>query len=124
MTTFVLDMKVTGEWGLNKLYAGVHWAVRKRQAEEIHQLVQTMLRQKHIPRKTFQKPVSVRISYNSRLDIDNHGYLSKLIIDGLKGYLIQDDTRRYIRALHQCFWNGEGIWVEILEKGEEPYNLS
>ena len=119
MIAFVLDLDVTGEWGLNKLYAGVHWSKRKRQAEQIHGLVQTTLKQKRIPRKMFSKPVSVRISYNSRLDIDNHGYLSKLIIDGLKGYLIEDDRRKYIRALHQCFWSGEGVLVEIFEKGEE-----
>ena len=119
MIAFVLDLEVTGEWGLNKLYAGVHWSKRKHQAEQIHGLVQTTLKQKRIPRKTFSKPVSVRISYNSRLDIDNHGYLSKLIIDGLKGYLIEDDRRKYIRALHQCFWSGEGVLVEVFEKGEE-----
>mgnify|MGYP005787302739 CR=1 FL=1 len=119
MIAFVLDLEVTGEWGLNKLYAGVHWSKRKHQAEQIHGLVQTTLRQKRIPRKMFSKPVSVRISYNSRLDIDNHGCLSKLIIDGLKGYLIEDDRRKYIRALHQCFWSGEGVLVEIFEKGEE-----
>lgn len=119
MIAFVLDLDVTGEWGLNKLYAGVHWSKRKHQAEQIHGLVQTTLKQKRIPRKMFSKPVSVRISYNSRLDIDNHGYLSKLIIDGLKGYLIEDDRRKYIRALHQCFWSGEGVLVEIFEKGEE-----
>lgn len=119
MIAFVLDLDVTGEWGLNKLYAGVHWSKRKHQAEQIHGLVQTTLKQKRIPRKVFTKPVNVRISYNSRLDIDNHGYLSKLIIDGLKGYLIEDDRRKYIRALHQCFWSGEGVLVEIFEKGEE-----
>lgn len=119
MIAFILDLDVTGEWGLNRLYAGVHWSKRKCQAEQIHGLVRATLVKKRIPRKAFTKPVNVRISYNSRLDIDNHGYLSKLIIDGLKGYLLEDDRRRYIRGLHQCFWEGKGVLVEIFEKGEE-----
>lgn len=116
MIKFVVDFKVTGEYGMNKLYSGVHWTVRKRQADFIHSLVQTTLYANKIPRKLFSKPVKVTISYNSRLDIDNHGYLSKLIIDGLKGYLITDDTKKYLVELDQKFWNEEGIQVEVQEK--------
>lgn len=43
------------------------------------------------PAQGFYKAGKCTLSYNSRLDIDNHGYLSKLIIDGLKGYLLEDD---------------------------------
>ena len=116
MISFVIDFKVTGEYGMNKLYAGVHWTVRKRQADYIHSLVQTTLYVNKVPRELFKRPVKVTISYNSRLDIDNHSYLSKLIIDGLKGYLIQDDTKKYLVGLNQQFWNGDGIKVEIEEK--------
>ena len=116
MIKFVVDFKVTGEYGMNKLYSNCHWTVRKRQADFIHSLVQTTLYANKIPKKLFSKPVKVTISYNSRLDIDNHGYLSKLIIDGLKGYLITDDTKKYLVELDQKFWNGEGIQVEVQEK--------
>lgn len=121
MIKFILDFKVTGEYGFNKIYAGVHWAKRKKQADYIHSLVQSTLYFKKIPKKTFEKPVKVTISYNSKLDIDNHGYLSKLIIDGLKGYLIEDDKREYMVSLEQKFWTGEGILVEIQEKNLSDY---
>lgn len=116
MISFVIDFKVTSEYGMNKLYSGVHWTVRKRQADYIHSLVQTILYMNKVPRKPFKRPVKVSISYNSRLDIDNHSYLSKLIIDGLKGYLIEDDTRKYLINLEQKFWSGQGILVEVEEK--------
>ena len=116
MIKFTIDFKVTGEYGMNKLYAGVHWTVRKRQADYIHSLVQTTLYANKIPKKLFEKPVKVTISYNSRLDIDNHSYLSKLIIDGLKGYLITDDTKKYMVSLEQKFWQGDGILVQVEEK--------
>lgn len=116
MVQFIIDFKVTGEYGMNKLYAGVHWTVRKRQADFIHSLVQTTLYANKVPKLPFKRPVKVTISYNSKLDIDNHSYLSKLIVDGLKGYLIEDDKRKYLVELDQQFWEGEGILVEVEEK--------
>jgi hypothetical protein len=116
MISFVIDFKVDSTYGMNKLYAGTHWTKRKRQADFIHSLVQTTLYANKVPRMPFNKPVRVCISYNSRLDIDNHSYLSKLIIDGLKGYLIEDDTKKYLVELNQKFWNGNGILVEVYVK--------
>ena len=116
MVKFTIDFKVTGEYGMNKLYAGVHWTTRKRQADFIHSLVQSTLYINKIPRTLFKNPVKVTISYNSKLDIDNHSYLSKMIVDGLKGYLIQDDTRKYLISIEQKFWSGKGILVEVEEK--------
>jgi hypothetical protein len=113
MISFVIDFKVTGEYGMNKLYSGTHWTIRKRQADFIHSLVQTTLYTNKVPKRLFKKPVKVTISYNSRLDIDNHSYLSKLIIDGMKDYLITDDTRKYLVNLEQKFWTEKGILVEV-----------
>ena len=121
MISFVIDFKVTGDYGMNKLYSGVHWTIRKRQADYMHSLVQTALYVNKVPKKLFTKPVKVSISYNSKLDIDNHGYLSKLIIDGLKGWLITDDKRKYLVELDQKFWNGDGILVEVNEKNLKQY---
>lgn len=115
MTSFVIDFKVTSEYGMNKLYAGVHWTVRKRQADYIHSLVQTALYVNKVPKKIYKRPVKVIIYYNSKLDIDNHGYLSKLIIDGMKGWLIEDDKRKYVVELDQRFYDGQGILVEVCE---------
>ena len=31
----------------------------------------------------------------------------------MKGWLIQDDTKKYVSELDQKFWSGNGILVEI-----------
>lgn len=103
---------------MNKIYAGVHWSKRKKQAEEIHALVRYELYRQKIPRKPFEKPVEIIFKYNSRLDVSNHGYLSKLIEDALKGYLIVDDSRKYVKRIVQEFWDGDGICVEVREEGK------
>ena len=106
---------MNGNYGLNKIYAGQHWSKRRKTAEEIHQLVACELLRQNVKRKIFQRPVQITLRYNSRLDIDNHGALTKMIIDGFKGYLIKDDTRKYVQRIVQEFYDGEGIEVEIAE---------
>ena len=113
--SFVIDLKVNSKWGLNSIYAGKHWAVRKKKADEIHELVYWTMRELNIKKELFQRPVGISISYNSKLDIHNHGYLSKMIVDGLKGYLIQDDTRKFVKELRQSFWDDLGVLVEVWE---------
>lgn len=115
MIEFKIPLKVNSKWGLNAKYSGEHWSVRDREAEQVHMLVKSCLRSARIPRGVFEKPVKISIFYNSHLDIDNHGYLSKLIIDGLKGYIITDDSRKYVKSLLQEFYDENGITVRIEE---------
>ena len=68
---------------------------------------------KKIPRKLFDTKISIDFFWNSRLDLDNHGYATKLIIDGLKGYLVKDDNRKYISKISHSFWNGKGVKIVI-----------
>jgi Holliday junction resolvase RusA-like endonuclease len=70
-----------------------------------------------VPQKIFTVPVAIHLSYNSRLDLDNHGYLAKMIVDALKGYLIEDDDRKHVQALIQDFHGGKDIKVEVWEVG-------
>lgn len=111
----ILPLKVNSKLSLNGVYSNNHWSVRKRQAEEIHTLVKFELLSKRIPRKIFENPVRINFYWNSMLDLDNHGYLAKLIIDGLKGYLIHDDTKKYIQEIHHSYWLGKGVKIEISE---------
>lgn len=64
---------------------------------------------------------AIRIRCNNRLDIDNHSYLAKLIIDGMKGLLIEDDDRRFVKSLRQEFHNENRnfIFVEVYEYEKE-----
>lgn len=111
----VLPLKVNSKVSLNSIYSSTHWSVRKRQANYIHDIVKMELLTRKIPRKIFENPVRINFWWNSMLDLDNHGYLTKLIIDGLKGYLIHDDTKKHVQEIHHAYWFGKGVKVEILD---------
>jgi hypothetical protein len=118
MVSFIVPLKVNAQYGLNKIYSGTHWNNRKKVAEEIHELVFYSLKQQKIPRCLFVNPVGICISYNSKLDCDNHGYLTKMIIDALKGYLIEDDDRKHVKEIRQRFHSGRDVVVEVWEMNE------
>ncbi len=114
---FELSMQINSEWGMNRIYSGNHWNIRKSQAQQVHLMVKSAIRKQCKGAKLLTNPVSVRIWYNSHLDIDNHGYISKLIIDGMKGILLNDDSRRYVKELTQGFHTGDHqlVLVELEE---------
>lgn len=101
------------EFGMNSLYSGKHWSKRREDAKYIHQTVRAALMEQRIPHRMFQKPVCVTFFWNDRLDLDNHSYAGKLILDTLKGYLIKDDDRRFVREINHRFYNESRITVEV-----------
>ena len=104
MLEIILPIRVTAkDYGFN--------------AEYIHLLVQNELRKQKIPRKPLKGPVILELYYNSRLDCSNHGYLTKLIEDGLKGWVIEDDDRKHVKGIYQGFWQGDGVKVRVREEG-------
>lgn len=104
------------EYGLNAIYAGKHWTKRQKDSQYWHALVkEEQLQQQNIAKKPFERPVRIVFSWNSRLDIDNEAYKRKLIIDALKGWVIYDDTKRYVRELADKITSEEYIIVEIEE---------
>ena len=78
---------------LNKIYAGKHWAVRKKYKDDYKKECQKELAKVD----TFvADSINFSIRYNSRLDIDNGILVSKFLADTLveEGY-IQDDSPKY-----------------------------
>ncbi|MDU7339310.1 MAG: hypothetical protein E7L17_14500 [Clostridium sp.] len=100
-------------FGFNAVYAGKHWSKRREDAEYLHGMVKAALLQQGIRHNMFDNPVSITFYWDDRLDIDNHAYMGKLFVDGIKGYLLQDDDRRYLREVHHKFHDGGNILVEI-----------
>lgn len=103
------------EYGLNAIYAGKHWSRRKKDSEFWHWLVLSELRRQGIEPILFKGPVKITFYWNDKLDLDNEGYKTKLIIDSLKGKLICDDDKRYVRELHS-YWHDENYILVKLEE--------
>mgnify|MGYP002854290700 FL=1 len=110
----ILPLKINSKLSLNKLYGcHCHWSVRERKAKEVHKKVKLQLISDKVRKRLFDTKISIEFFWNSRLDLDNHGYAAKLIIDGLKGYLIKDDNRKYISKITHHFWKGKGVKIII-----------
>jgi Endodeoxyribonuclease RusA. len=108
--TFYIDYpQKISNYGMNAIYSGKHWTKRKKDAEYWHILTINALRQQGIKRNVLDYPVKVVLSWNDRLDIDNHSYMGKMIVDSLKGYIIKDDNRKYLKEITHRFWNGKQI---------------
>lgn len=110
-----MTKKEIGKYSFNKVYAGMHWTKRKAAADYFHSLTQCALYNQKIPRLPFKSPVRITMYFNSNLDVSNHGWIAKMVEDGMKGWLIQDDTRKYVIELSQRFYDGQGILVEVNE---------
>jgi Holliday junction resolvase RusA-like endonuclease len=112
MIEFTITEKRLGDYSLNKIYAGInHWK-RTEHKNYWHLLVVSELNRQKIPRKIFDKPVSISFGFNTKMDLDNHCYIAKLAIDSLKNYLIADDTRAYIQEIFY-YWHEEGKDIKV-----------
>ena len=114
---FKIPLEITSkDWGLNKIYSGVHWNIRSKDKEYIATLVRSIVGIK----KPFQNPVSIKMYFNSGLDVSNHAYLFKMIEDALvKCKLINDDTDKYVKSITMEKQNSfKGVIVEVEEISE------
>lgn len=103
------------EYGMNSYYAGKHWAKRKEDAQFWHILTISALNRQEVRRTLFEKPVEISFFWNDRLDIDNHAVMGKMIVDALKGRLINDDSRKWLKAVCHYFHDEDYILVKIKE---------
>lgn len=100
-------------FGLNAYYAGKHWTQRKDDARDLHMLTEFSMKRAHIRKQLVNYPVSVRFLWDDGLDLDNHAVLGKAIVDALKGYILPDDNRRWVKKVSHEFWDGGEIAVEV-----------
>ena len=101
---------------MNAYYAGKHWSKRKQDAEYWHLLTRSAINRQEVRKTPFEKPVVITILWNDRLDIDNHAVMGKMIVDAMKGRLIQNDSRKWLKGVaHEFHDRGDYIWVEVKE---------
>ena len=102
-------------YSMNAIYAGKHWTERSKDKELWHSIVRNELRKQKVPEQIFDKPVKITFSWHDNLDIDNHSYMAKMIIDAIKGYLIKDDNKKWFKEVTHKFHDKPYISVELTE---------
>lgn len=100
-------------FGLNAYYAGKCWQQRKRDAEELHFIAHAAMRSAGIPRKLTEDPVSIHFYWDDNLDVDNHAVIGKAVVDAMKGWILPDDNKRWVREVAHSVWGGGKIRVEV-----------
>lgn len=121
--TFVIDYPSTDAgkkawnkmYGMNAIYAGKHWSKRREDANFWHQMTVLAMRKAHCRKKPFEKPVVITYLWNDRMDLSNHAYMAKMIEDAMKGVLITDDTKKYVKGVEHYFHNAPCIKVIVQE---------
>ena len=100
----------------NAYYAGKHWAVRKKDADYWHNMVRACMDRQGVRKRPFERPVEILLFWNDRLDVDNHSIMGKMIVDAMKGRLLQNDSKKWVRSVTHTFHDrGDFIWVEVRE---------
>lgn len=102
------------KYGLNAYYAGKPWPVRSREAKDLHLLTELAMRKAGVQKRMVTGPVAVSFRWDDGLDIDNHAVLGKAIVDAMKGWLLPNDSPRWVRRVSHSYWNHGciGVWVE------------
>lgn len=100
-------------FGLNAYYAGKHYAQRKKDAEELHWIAVSCMKRARIKKELIHEPVGIRFFWDDGLDADNHAVIGKAVVDAMKGFILPDDNRRWVKKVSHEFWDGKKISVEI-----------
>lgn len=104
------------KYGLNAYYSGKHWAQRAKDSEYWKCIVNESLKSHKIRLRTFKNPISISFYWDDKLDIDNHAVMGKMILDALKGKLVNDDNRKWVKKVSHEFWNEKIIKVVLKEE--------
>jgi len=96
MNRIVLPGERPQSWNL--YYAGSHWSKRKSEADRVHKVVRAALTGDETP---YEKPVDIWVyAYFDKKPLDSSNVCVKFYEDSLKGWLIEDDSPRYVRGVH------------------------
>lgn len=96
-------IKLPEKLSANKMYAGMHWSVRKRIADDFHLAVLAAVRSQQI-KAVDSSNYPVRVKYEfclaGVLDVSNTFSMVKLVEDGLvKAGVIVGDSQKYVKEI-------------------------
>lgn len=103
------------KYGLNAYWSGKHWTARQKDAEYWHSIVADCMEKQNVRKYPFENPVDITILFDDNLDCDNHAAEMKMIIDSLKGVVIHDDNRKWVKSTTMGFHNRGNIMVIVCE---------
>lgn len=103
------------QFGANAYYAGKFWAQRKKDADYWHAMVRACMDRQGLRKRPFERPVVITMYFNDRLDCSNHSVMFKMIEDGMKGRLIHDDSRKWVKGNEIYFHDEDYIKVLVRE---------
>jgi hypothetical protein len=87
----------------NKLYAGRHWSFRQEEAQRVHQLIMYSPERIEFTQNPFKEVYPscdiIITAYFDKRPLDPDNICAKLYIDGLKGSIIKDDAKKYVRSV-------------------------
>lgn len=102
-------------FGLNAYYAGKHYQVRKKDAQELHAITWDALKKARVKKQPAEKPVKLTFLFDDRLDCSNHAVIVKCVEDAMKGWVIKDDSRKYVKSITVAFHEENCITVIVEE---------
>ena len=78
----------------NAYWSGVHWSKRKQEADRVHMIVRFAIDPDVLP---FDVPVHITVTtYFKGKMLDANNICCKPYVDGLIGWLIEDDSPEYV----------------------------
>jgi hypothetical protein len=114
MIEFIIPHKVTAKDGLNKVWAGVNPYVRAKWRDYWHMITKMSLA--NIPHRTLKSPVMFEFWFDSRLDLDGHAIIVKVVIDTLvENKWIVGDTRKHVQCIIYRFHDYGNTKVRVTE---------
>lgn len=103
------------QFGANAYYAGKFWTQRKKDADYWHAMVRACMDRQGLRKRPFDRTVVITMYFNDRLDCSNHSVMFKMIEDGMKGRLIHDDSRKWVKGNEIYFHDEDYIKVVVRE---------
>lgn len=106
----------------NQLYSGRHWSKRAAMAAEAKTAVRVAIGD--YAGEPEDEPVHITVtSYVTHHPMDADNICSKLVIDGLIGWLITDDNPKYVLSVttkSRVDKDNPRVVIEILSQEQEP----
>lgn len=113
-----IPLKIDKSYSLN---SKTHWAIKAAQKQDIEAFTVAALMNAKINRRAKIGRLELTFYWDSPLDLDNHASIRKAVIDAIKNYFGTDDNAYCLGEIHEKFWPGREIKVDIKERDDMSF---